>query len=637
MARSKTLRVADDTDEYLAWLSEQVPQRFKQERLGPDPNGHYSRPVCATKGCARVATGVDGARCRLCLRGGPRPLQGRSKGGDAARGIFRFDLISNPVVRLEMQYALSLRADPNSGGQVRAEAANVLFAALQAQRVSSVLALRDNTKATERLKRAVGSYWVQARAILWQTQEGLLAARGDTTAKVILGRRRGGSRRWSKAQEIPQPWLRELVQRWVQYRLDTEAAAAQHVGQQESMLVTFAIWCDQQTPAVRRPADVDRALLLAWLSHVKKMTNDKGEPLDPTYANKFLAAVEQFIEVARVDFGAKFSPTAQYLRGERLNAEAPNPRYLDGPVIATLRKEENLALIPDEDVRLVVAIMMHVGMRAGHVCALEFDCLRELGQDGTSWALSYYDGKSGRWIGLPVDDYIAQAIRRQQRRVRDSARAGKPVHLFPNPRARITGVLAPEKIGPAVDNWVEELDLRGPDGLLLKVTPHRFRHTFAVEMLERGVPIDVIRDLLGHKSLSSTEIYAHTTDRRLREEWEKGKAVNIRGESVDLVTGAEGDAEWLLHRLNTAVQPLADGYCGLPIQQRCPHANACHTCMNFLTTPEFLPALKRQLNEHDRFISEAEKKGYLRIVEINAAPREGLRKIIDALESEVST
>ena len=43
-----------------------------------------------------------------------------------------------------------------------------------------------------------------------------------------------------------------------------------------------------------------------------------------------------------------------------------------------------------------------------------------------------------------------------------------------------------------------------------------------------------------------------------------------------------------------ATQALPNGYCGLPIQKSCPHANACLTCPVFITGPEFLPELREQ-------------------------------------------
>ena len=49
-----------------------------------------------------------------------------------------------------------------------------------------------------------------------------------------------------------------------------------------------------------------------------------------------------------------------------------------------------------------------------------------------------------------------------------------------------------------------------------KVTPHMFRHTAATRLLERGVDIRFVQKLLGHASISTTEIYTHVSDRQLR-------------------------------------------------------------------------------------------------------------------------
>ena len=52
--------------------------------------------------------------------------------------------------------------------------------------------------------------------------------------------------------------------------------------------------------------------------------------------------------------------------------------------------------------------------------------------------------------------------------------------------------------------------------LKVHVSPHTFRHTFATHMLSNGCPLKSVQELLGHASLSSTEIYTHITNERLR-------------------------------------------------------------------------------------------------------------------------
>lgn len=59
----------------------------------------------------------------------------------------------------------------------------------------------------------------------------------------------------------------------------------------------------------------------------------------------------------------------------------------------------------------------------------------------------------------------------------------------------------------AVRKWLAALSRRA--GLERVITPHMFRHATATELLARGASIDVVKELLGHSSIRSTEVYMH--------------------------------------------------------------------------------------------------------------------------------
>ena len=112
--------------------------------------------------------------------------------------------------------------------------------------------------------------------------------------------------------------------------------------------------------------------------------------------------------------------------------------------------------------------------------------------------------------------------------------------------------------------------------------------------------------------------------------------MNIHGQPVDTtIDGPLADGEWMKQNLARAKMALPNGYCGLPLQKSCPHANALYlTCPLFVTTAEFLPQHRKQLDDTRALIAHAEADGHTRMVEMNRAVETNLLTNFTALDAD---
>lgn len=94
------------------------------------------------------------------------------------------------------------------------------------------------------------------------------------------------------------------------------------------------------------------------------------------------------------------------------------------------------------------------------------------------------------------------------------------------------------------------------------------------------------------------------------------------------------EAAWAKQRVGRATQALPNGFCGLPVQQSCPHANACLSCPMFITTSEFLPEHRQHRQQVVQIITAAEARGQQRLIEMNQQVLGNLDQIITSLEDD---
>jgi integrase/recombinase XerD len=118
-------------------------------------------------------------------------------------------------------------------------------------------------------------------------------------------------------------------------------------------------------------------------------------------------------------------------------------------------------------------------------------------------------GKGNKERRVPMGEPARERLHRYLTGPRATWTAGKPTPAtFVSQRGRR---LTRESVWLLVRRWTRAAGVPG------HVTPHTFRHSFATHLLEGGADLRVVQTLLGHASISTTQLYTHLTGERLRE------------------------------------------------------------------------------------------------------------------------
>lgn len=123
-------------------------------------------------------------------------------------------------------------------------------------------------------------------------------------------------------------------------------------------------------------------------------------------------------------------------------------------------------------------------------------------------------GKGRKERLAPLGSYAVRALKKwlQARELSSKEPSGREAPVFVN---RFGTRLTTRSVGRMLEKYLQET------GLDSRTSPHTLRHSFATHLLDRGADIRSVQELLGHKSLVTTQIYTHVSTANLREAYEK--------------------------------------------------------------------------------------------------------------------
>ncbi len=414
-------------------------------------------------------------------------------------------------------------------------------------------------------------------------------------------------------EALPQPEIRRIVLRYLE--VVTTTLQPSTVSLRADSLIVFGEYLAVHHPAVRRLEQLERTHIegfLVW-NHRRPWRGwlARDKPVSQSVSKRAVVDLRAFFEDLAV-WGWAERPARQLVfAGDVPRLDRPLPRALPPDADRDLMAAVNG--LTDPFARHGLTILRGTGMRLGELLDLELDCLWDFGPSGT-W-VKVPLGKLGTERTVPLDEatltaFDAWMAQRGTQRALTHPRHGQPADFLFVERGRR---LSAYRLRHGLDDAVAAAGLRGRDNTALHVTPHQLRHTYGTTLVNAGMSLQALMALMGHVSAEMTLRYATLASPTVRAAYETAMT-RVRARQSLFVRPAGRSAapdrvEWLQSEmLKTRV---AHGYCSRDlVAEACPYANICEQCDNYVTAPEFQPALQTQLDDIRTLRDDAHSRGW---------------------------
>lgn len=262
------------------------------------------------------------------------------------------------------------------------------------------------------------------------------------------------------------------------------------------------------------PADIDQEAVRQYRLHVNRLLDRYGKELKNSTQNYHILAVRAFLRYLAFRGISSLSP-------EKVSIGKTGDRqitFLESEEIGSMLNIADTSSLSGMRDRAILELLFSTGMRVSELASLNIDDINfERGEiavlgkgkklrvvflsESAIKSLNQYLGERGYCSNLKDENY------RENFSVDKSTSKNNAPLFLSNKGTRLT-VRSIERI-------VKKYSIRA--GLTKKVSPHTLRHSFATDLLISGADIRSVQSLLGHASITTTQVYTHVTDQHLRE------------------------------------------------------------------------------------------------------------------------
>ncbi|MFA5954298.1 MAG: tyrosine-type recombinase/integrase [Patescibacteria group bacterium] len=275
----------------------------------------------------------------------------------------------------------------------------------------------------------------------------------------------------------------------------------------------FVAWAEER--GSKNAKDLSAELIRQYRLWLNRLTDARGESLKKNTQNYHLIALRSFLKyLAKRDVTSLAPEKIELMkmpdRSIEFLSSTELERLLNAP---TLVKQPKILMLRDQ---AMLASTFSTGLRVSELANLKIDQVNL--RDTKAHTLTEFSvrgkGSKVRVVFLSSD---ARALLRSYIEARHDA---SPYLFIRHDRAKTKQTERERKEGgaPLTPRSIERIVSRYAKvaGITKKVSPHTLRHSFATDLLINGADLRSVQSLLGHASVTTTQIYTHLTDQQLR-------------------------------------------------------------------------------------------------------------------------
>jgi integrase len=625
-------------------------------------------PDCIVPACLRESMTSATKVCRLHWSRYKRdrrldPIEEWARGQLPHIGVHQFMLLNLPErLRWEVLYAVQQRSA--RGGRIDPENTKAVIRIMETSPSLATMNKADVDRIAQRHNTNVAVHFHQFARALRNAYDAFLGRSARDALVWDLddvgfepqpsGRRPGPRRR--KCLDfglITQPWLREAALAWSRQEPQSYLIVKTH---RAAVVASQAL--EQRTDRGHDIAALGSRDVDTIGESIRVLTRaDNGEPCQTSYKRHIFAVFFDLITWGRREglldgLPASFEPSRTRIHlpadpvVEAAGKAIPETVQcqLDAQTDSVGRGFTHGLLTPEQTHQMFLTayiVLRDTGRRTLEVASLPTDCLS---RDATGPVL-IYDNHKERRLGrrLPILELTAKAIT-EWREIRKTIPTSSEQYLFPGSTVNEKH-LSSNGLSHAIRTWVRglqslhsgEIDSHGDPVPFdrTKIHPYAFRHSYAQRHADNGTPVDVLRQLMDHRSIQTTGgYYTITADRKRSAIETVGKlAVDKNGAPAPISNATAYQMRSVAVPFGNCIEPSNVKAGG----KACPIRFQCAGCGFYRPDPSYIPAIEEHIISlaADREIASAMDAAPFVVDNLHAQIR-AFRNVLDVMRQALN-